>query len=45
MSAILQWLKLRDYKYGVEVTFSGMTSLVNFADFYFFVVYFTTFSQ
>jgi hypothetical protein len=28
-SAILEWLKVRIKRYGVEVTFDGMTSLLN----------------
>jgi hypothetical protein len=27
MSAVLEWLKIRDYKYVIEVTFNGMAYL------------------
>jgi hypothetical protein len=30
MSAILEWLKIRDLKYGIDVIFNGTTSLPNF---------------
>jgi hypothetical protein len=33
-STILEWLKIRDYKVGIEVTFNGMTSPLNFIKIY-----------
>jgi hypothetical protein len=33
-SDILEWFKLRDKNYGVEVIFNGITSLLNFIQMY-----------
>jgi hypothetical protein len=36
-SAILEWLRLQHKNYGVEVTFNGMTTVLNFIKIFQFV--------